>query len=179
MGAVLLVLRHRLDAVAYLQFHGARKEQLALLVALARMLNQRVRVGLLNCGAIPVGRVKIVDIQRVASRRRRLVTVVNCARAVALISFQSTSVVANRSLRIENGAFSRKCVAVGVEAKVGLIHKLLVETRINGNILTSRAWWCARFLPLEELGQNQLLLIVHAVNVHAFSLNCRAKFRRL
>ena len=102
---MLLVLSHGLDAVAHLHFHGAWQEQLALLVALVSALpslDQSIRVGLLYCTAVLISRVKVIHIQRMASRRGWLVAVVDRARTIALVCLQSASVVSNGLLRIKN-----------------------------------------------------------------------------
>lgn len=61
-------------------------------------------------------------------------------------------------------------VARRVVTKVRLVHQLLVEARSHGHVVTCRAGR-ASLLPLEELGQDKLLLIGHTVDIDAFALD--------
>ena len=62
-------------------------------------------------------------------------------------------------------------VPLGIVSKVRLVHKLVIERRIHSAVASSRARWSSSFLSFEELRQNQLLLILHAIHVDASSLN--------
>ena len=68
-----------------------------------------------------------------------------------------------------------------VEAKVSLIHKLLVETRIDRGVVVLNGLIGVRWSGvrvhllrsvLEQLVQDALLLLI--VNIHAFTLDCTA-----
>ena len=114
----------------------------------------------------------------------------NRLRAIPLLCVQLTSVhrlnlhhiVALRmacALRIIRRRYDG--LSCWVEAKVCLIHKLLIETRIDRGVVVLNGligirWSRVRVhllcSVLEQLVQDALLLLI--VNVHAFTLDCTA-----
>lgn len=102
---------------------------------------------------------------------------VDCRGAVAFLGVKLSTVRSVCAHWVQVVLTICECVAGWVVSKVGLVHQLLVETRGDRHVLACRAGGPS-LLPLEELGEDEFLLVSHAVNVYTFALDCSAKINR-
>lgn len=99
---------------------------------------------------------------------------VDCRGAVAFLGVKLSTVRSVCAHWVQVVLTICECVAGWVVSKVGLVHQLLVETRGDRHVLACRAGGPS-LLPLEELGEDEFLLVSHAVNVYTFALDCSVK----
>ena len=102
--------------------------------------DHRIRVRLLNAllAVCLVVRVQLLHVQAISSMLSVVVVpcLVNCRRSVPLLCVQLPSIRSVRTHRVVIVLVICQSVSRRVVAEVGLVHKLLVETRGNWDILS-------------------------------------------